>query len=86
MRGRSPPAVARQLRERSQETLAPWDTPRPTARPAHAAAARDDAALRASDHLHIAPRSTTEVVDALQARDLVGLAPTPATGAPPWSR
>jgi DNA-binding MarR family transcriptional regulator len=24
-----------------------------------------------SDHLHIAPRSTTEVVDALEARDLV---------------
>src|SRR5882757_273161 len=65
-------AVARQLRERSQETLAPWDIT-----PAHLRALR---ALRRhgtmrlselSDHLHIAPRSTTEVVDALQARDLV---------------
>ena len=65
-------AVARQLRERSQETLAPWDIT-----PAHLRALR---ALRRhgtmrlselSDHLHIAPRSTTEVVDALEARDLV---------------
>jgi len=65
-------AVARQLRERSQETLAPWDIT-----PAHLRALR---ALRRhgtmrlselSDQLHIAPRSTTEVVDALEARDLV---------------
>jgi DNA-binding MarR family transcriptional regulator len=64
--------IARQLRERSQETLAPWDIT-----PAHLRALR---ALRRhgtmrlselSDHLHIAPRSTTEVVDALEARDLV---------------
>ena len=30
-----------------------------------------------SDHLHIAPRSTTEVVDALEARDLIQRRPDP---------
>ena len=65
-------AVARQLRERSQETLAPWDIT-----PAHLRALRTlrrHGTMRLSelsDHLHIAPRSTTEVVDALEARDLV---------------
>ena len=65
-------AVARQLRERSQETLAPWDIT-----PAHLRALRTlrrHGTLRLSelsDHLQIAPRSTTEVVDALEARDLV---------------
>jgi len=65
-------AVARQLREISQETLAPWDVS-----PSHLRALR---ALRRhgvmrlselSDRLHIAPRSTTEVIDALEARGLV---------------
>jgi DNA-binding MarR family transcriptional regulator len=65
-------AVARQLRERSQETLAPWDIT-----PAYLRALRTlrrHGTVRLSelsDHLHIAPRSTTEVVDALEARDLV---------------
>lgn len=65
-------AVARQLRERSQETLAPWDIT-----PAHLRALRTlrrHGTMRLSelsDHLHIAPRSTTEVVDALEARNLV---------------
>jgi DNA-binding MarR family transcriptional regulator len=31
-----------------------------------------------SEHLHIAPRSTTEVVDALERRDLVRRRPDPA--------
>ena len=65
-------AVARQLREKSQETLAPWNMT-----PAHLRALRT---LRRcgtmrlselSEHLGIAPRSTTEVVDALESRDLV---------------
>ncbi len=65
-------AVARQLRERSQETLAPWDIT-----PAHLRALRTlrrHGTMRLSelsDHLHIAPRSTTEVVDALETGDLV---------------
>jgi DNA-binding MarR family transcriptional regulator len=64
--------VARQLRERSHETLAPWDIT-----PAHLRALRTlkrHGTMRLSelsDHLHIAPRSTTEVVDALESRGLV---------------
>ena len=65
-------AVARQLREKSAETLAPWDIT-----PAHLRALRTLARhgtmrlSELSDHLQIAPRTATEVVDALQARDLV---------------
>jgi DNA-binding MarR family transcriptional regulator len=71
-------AVARQLRERSQETLAPWDIT-----PAHLRALR---ALRRhgplrlsalSEQLQIAPRSATEVVDALESRGLVRRHPDP---------
>ena len=65
-------SVARQLREASQETLTPWDIT-----PAHLRALRTlghHGAMRLSDlsgRLHIAPRSATEVVDALESRDLV---------------
>jgi DNA-binding MarR family transcriptional regulator len=65
-------AVARQLREKSQETLAPWDIT-----PAHWRALRvlrRHGVMRLSelsDWLRIAPRSATEVVDALEARGLV---------------
>jgi DNA-binding MarR family transcriptional regulator len=65
-------SVARQLRGASQETLAPWDIT-----PAHLRALRTlghHGAMRLSDlsgRLHIAPRSATEVVDALESRDLV---------------
>jgi DNA-binding MarR family transcriptional regulator len=65
-------SVARQLRETSQETLAPWDIT-----PSQFRALRvlhHHEALRLSDlseRLHIAPRSATEVVDALQERGLV---------------
>ena len=65
-------AVARQLRVGSAETLAPWGIS-----PAHLRALRTLARhgtmrlSELSDHLQIAPRTATEVVDALQARDLV---------------
>ena len=65
-------AVARQLREKSAETLAPWDIT-----PAHVRALRTlsrHGTMRLSelsDHLQIAARTATEVVDALQAGDLV---------------
>jgi DNA-binding MarR family transcriptional regulator len=65
-------AVARQLRERSAETLAPWGVT-----PAHLRALRTlsrHGTMRLSElseRLEIAPRSATEVVDALQDRDLV---------------
>ncbi len=64
--------VARQLRRQSTRTVAPWDiTPgqaRALAVLTHATAIRlSDLA----DRLHIAPRSTTEVVDGLEERGLV---------------
>ena len=71
-------AVARQLREVSQETLAPWGIS-----PSHLRALRvlrRDGVMRLSelsDRLHIAPRSTTEVIDALESRGLVQRRPDP---------
>ena len=65
-------AVARQLRDRSAETLAPWGIT-----PAHLRALRAlsrHGTMRLSElseHLEIAPRTATEVVDALESRDLV---------------
>ena len=65
-------AVARQLRHASRETLAPWDvTPsqlRALGTLMRHGAARPGALAK---HLGIAPRSATEVVDALQGRGLV---------------
>ena len=71
-------SVARQLREMSQEALAPWDIT-----PAHLRALRvlrRHGTMRLSelsDHLHIAPRSTTEVADALESRGLIERRPDP---------
>ena len=71
-------SVARQLREASHQSLAPWDIT-----PAQMRALRvlkRHGTLRLSDlsdHLHIAARSTTEVVDALESRDLVERRPDP---------
>lgn len=71
-------AVARRLRDMSQETLAPWDIS-----PSHLRALRvlrRQGAIRLSElseYLHIAPRSTTEVVDALESRGLVRRRPDP---------
>jgi DNA-binding MarR family transcriptional regulator len=71
-------SVAQRLREVSQETLAPFDIT-----PAHLRALRAlnrHGTMRLSelsDHLHIAPRSTTEVVDALESRGLVRRRPDP---------
>ena len=65
-------SVARQLRGMSQQTLAPWGIA-----PSHLRALRVLARhgimrlSELSDHLHIAARSTTEVVDALESRGLV---------------
>ena len=65
-------AVARQLRHTSRETLAPWDvTPsqlRALGTLMRHGAARPGALAK---HLGIAPRSATEVVDALEQRGLV---------------
>jgi DNA-binding MarR family transcriptional regulator len=72
-------SAAHQLRTTSQEILAPWDI-----NPSHLRALRvlsRHGALRLSelsDHLRIAARSGTEVVDALEARGLAGRRPDPA--------
>jgi DNA-binding MarR family transcriptional regulator len=71
--------VARVLRHSSRESLAAWDIA-----PSHARALGvllRDGSMRLSDlseHLRIAPRSTTEVVDGLQERGLVEREPDPA--------
>jgi DNA-binding MarR family transcriptional regulator len=71
--------VARQLRHLSQQTLGPWDiTPgqsRALGMLIHHGLMR---LSELSDHLRIAARSTTEVVDALQERGLVERRPDPA--------
>jgi DNA-binding MarR family transcriptional regulator len=65
-------SVARQLRQTSMQSLAQWDVT-----PSHSRALRvltRHGVMRLSElseHLHIAPRSTTEVVDALQAKGLI---------------
>jgi DNA-binding MarR family transcriptional regulator len=72
-------SVSRRLRETSQETLAPWDI-----NPSQFRALRvlnHHGAIRLSDlsgRLHIAPRSATEVVDALETRGLVERRPDPS--------
>ncbi len=71
-------AVARQLRETSQETLAPWDITPGQFRALRVL--RRDGIMRLSelsDRLKIAARSTTEVIDALQARELAARRPDP---------
>jgi DNA-binding MarR family transcriptional regulator len=65
-------SVARQLREASHESLAPWDITPAQLRALRVLAHHGSLRLSGlSDHLHIAARSTTEVVDALESRDLV---------------
>lgn len=72
-------AVARRMREAARQALAPWDVT-----PAQARAL--GTLLRAgplrlgdlADALRIAPRSATEVVDALEGRGLVERGPDPA--------
>jgi DNA-binding MarR family transcriptional regulator len=71
-------SVARQLRETSSKTLAPWDITPSQLRALRVLTRRGTMRLTAlSDHLHIAPRSATEVVDALESRDLVRRRPDP---------
>jgi DNA-binding MarR family transcriptional regulator len=72
-------SVARQLREASHESLAPWDiTP---AQQRALRVLRHHGKIRLSelsDHLRIAARSATEVTDALETRGLVRRLPDPA--------
>ncbi|MCX4472009.1 MarR family transcriptional regulator [Micromonospora sp. NBC_01655] len=72
-------AVARRLRHLSRQTLEPW-----AINPGHARALgvlTRHGPMRLSalaEHLRIAPRSTTEVVDGLEERGLVARRPDPA--------
>lgn len=71
-------AVARQFRRGSAKTLAPWDIT-PSHGRALAVLGRHGAMRLSelSEHLNIAARSTTEVIDALEERGLVGRRPDP---------
>ncbi|MGA8457544.1 MAG: MarR family transcriptional regulator [Streptosporangiaceae bacterium] len=65
-------SVARQMREASHESLAPWDITPAQLRALRVLARHGPVRLsELSDHLHIAARSTTEVVDAIESRGLV---------------
>jgi DNA-binding MarR family transcriptional regulator len=71
-------SVASKLREISKETLAPWDITPGQLRALRVLKRHGQMRLsELSDHLHIAPRSTTEVVDALEARDVIRRRPDP---------
>jgi DNA-binding MarR family transcriptional regulator len=64
--------VARHLRHQTQRALAPWDVTPSQARALGVLARHGSMRLGAlSEHLHIAPRSATEVVDALEEGGLV---------------
>jgi DNA-binding MarR family transcriptional regulator len=71
-------AVARRLRELDREALAPWDVT-PSRFRAIGVLSRHGTMRQGelAEHLRIAPRSTTEVVDDLEERGLVDRAPDP---------
>ncbi|MFG3580127.1 MarR family winged helix-turn-helix transcriptional regulator [Micromonospora chersina] len=72
-------AVARRLRHQSKRTLEPWEINPGQARAL--AVLNRHGPLRLSvlaEHLGIAPRSATEVVDGLEERGLVARQPDPA--------
>jgi DNA-binding MarR family transcriptional regulator len=71
-------AVARRLRGMTRETLAPWDITPSQLRALRVMSHKGDLRLSAlSERLHIAARSATEVVDALESRELVARRPDP---------
>jgi DNA-binding MarR family transcriptional regulator len=72
-------AVSRQLRHRTQQALTPWDVTPSQARALGVLGRHGPVRLGAlSEHLRIAPRSATEVVDTLAAAGLVERRPDPA--------
>lgn len=71
-------SVARQLRQRHREALAPWEVTPAQFRAIGTLIRHGPMRLSAlSEKLRIAPRSTTEVVDALQERGLAERLPDP---------
>jgi DNA-binding MarR family transcriptional regulator len=72
-------AVARRLRHRTRETLSPWDVTPSQSRALDVLMRHGELRLsELAEHLRIAARSATEVVDDLQARELVERRPDPA--------
>jgi DNA-binding MarR family transcriptional regulator len=72
-------AVTRRLRHRTREALAPWDVTPGQSRALDVLIRHGELRLSAlAEHLRIAPRSATEVVDDLEARGLVRRRPDPA--------
>ncbi|MEU4782261.1 MarR family winged helix-turn-helix transcriptional regulator [Micromonospora sp. NPDC023633] len=72
-------AVTRRLRHRTGEALAPWDVTPGQSRALGVLIRHGALRLSAlAEHLRIAPRSATEVVDDLEARGLVRRRPDPA--------
>jgi DNA-binding MarR family transcriptional regulator len=71
--------VARNQRRRFREVLAPWDLSPHQARALMVVSTHDGVRLSdLAERLRIAPRSATEVADALQARGLVERTADPA--------
>ena len=71
-------AVSRQLRTQTQQALAPWDVTPSQSRALGTLARHGPVRLGAlSEHLRIAPRSATEVVDTLVVAGLVERRPDP---------
>jgi DNA-binding MarR family transcriptional regulator len=72
-------AVTRRLRHRTRVALEPWNISPSQSRALGVLMEHGEMRLSAlAEHLRIAPRSATEVVDDLQARDLVERRPDPA--------
>ena len=70
--------AARTLRRRWRGVLAPWDLSPHQARALGVVGKRDGVRLTdLAEALHIAPRSATEVADALQERGLIERTPDP---------
>jgi DNA-binding MarR family transcriptional regulator len=71
-------SVARQLRRAAADSLAQWDISPSQARALRVLAHHDGTRLsELAEHLHIAARSATEVVDGLEAKGLVQRRPDP---------
>jgi DNA-binding MarR family transcriptional regulator len=71
-------AVARSLRHRTRETLSPWDITPSQSRALDVLIRHGESRLSVlAEHLRIAARSATEVVDDLQERGLVERRPDP---------
>ncbi|MFB9238050.1 MarR family winged helix-turn-helix transcriptional regulator [Plantactinospora siamensis] len=71
-------SVARRLRQANREALEPWEIAPSHARVLAVLVRHGPSRLsKVAQHLHIAPRSTTEVIDGLAERGLVERRPDP---------